>query len=200
MLEKLVEQLPVQKNGRQVLFLDELPWMDTPKSGFMTAFEGFWNTWGCHRKNLMVVVCGSATSWIQDNFINNHGGLYGRVTREIKLSPFTLRECELFYKSRGVRLSRYDIAQSYMVLGGIPYYMMYVDKGMSIGQAVNELFFGERARLKDEYDRLFASVFSKPETMKLIVETLARRHSGWTRQQLIEKTGLDDNGSLSKML
>lgn len=200
MLEKLVEQLPVQKNGRQVLFLDELPWMDTPKSGFMTAFEGFWNTWGCHRKNLMVVVCGSATSWIQDNFINNHGGLYGRVTREIKLSPFTLRECELFYKRRGVRLSRYDIAQSYMVLGGIPYYMMYVDKGMSIGQAVNELFFGERARLKDEYDRLFASVFSKPDMMKLIVETLAKRHSGWTRQQLIEKTGLDDNGSLSKML
>ena len=81
MLEELVERLPVHKNGRQVLFLDELPWMDTPRSGFVTAFEGFWNTWGCHRRNLMVVVCGSATSWIQDNFIENHGGLYGRVTR-----------------------------------------------------------------------------------------------------------------------
>ena len=200
MLEELVEKLPVQKNGRQVLFLDELPWMDTPRSGFVTAFEGFWNTWACHRRNLMVVVCGSATSWIQDNFIDNHGGLYGRVTREIKLSPFTLRECELFYKSRGVRLSRYDIAQSYMVMGGIPYYMTYVDRGMSIGQAVSELFFGDRARLKGEYERLFASVFSKPEEMKLIVETLSKRHAGWTRQQIIEKTGLDDNGTLSKML
>lgn len=200
MLEELVEKLPVHKNGRQVLFLDELPWMDTPRSGFVTAFEGFWNTWACHRRSLMVVVCGSATSWIQDNFIDNHGGLYGRVTREIKLSPFTLRECELFYKSRGVRLSRYDIAQSYMVMGGIPYYMTYVDRWMSISQAVSELFFSDRARLKGEYERLFASVFSKPEEMKLIVETLSKRHAGWTRQQIIEKTGLDDNGTLSKML
>lgn len=200
MLESLIEKLPMQKNGRQVLFLDELPWMDTPRSGFVTAFEAFWNTWGCHRRNLMVIVCGSATSWILDNFIDNHGGLYGRVTKEIKIRPFCLEECELFYKNRDVRLSRYDIVQSYMVMGGIPYYMNYVERGMSINQVVSELFFGEEARLKGEYDRLFASVFSKPEAMKLIVETLATRHAGWSRQQLIEKTGMDDNGTFSSML
>ena len=107
MLSSLMEQK--DHGQRIVIFLDELPWMDTLRSGFVTAFEGFWNNWACHRHNIMVIVCGSATSWIQDNFIDNHGGLYGRVTKEIKLSPFTLSECELFYKSRGVKMSRYDI-------------------------------------------------------------------------------------------
>ena len=102
MLSQLMEQK--DKGQRIVIFLDELPWMDTPRSKFVTAFEGFWNNWACHRHNVMVVVCGSATSWIQDQLIDNHGGLYGRVTREIKLSPFTLRECEQFYRSRGVTM------------------------------------------------------------------------------------------------
>ena len=98
MLSQLMEQK--DKGQRIVIFLDELPWMDTPRSKFVTAFEGFWNNWACHRHNVMVVVCGSATSWIQDKLIDNHGGLYGRVTREIKLSPFTLRECEQLYRWR----------------------------------------------------------------------------------------------------
>ncbi|MCQ2329701.1 MAG: ATP-binding protein [Paludibacteraceae bacterium] len=198
MLSQLLESLD---NGeRQVVFLDELPWLDTPKSGFVMAFEGFWNTWACHRRNLMLIACGSATSWIQDNFINNHGGLYGRTTREIHLAPFTLGECEEFYKSRGVKWSRYYIVQSYMVMGGIPYYMNYVDKGMSIDQAVNALFFDDRARLQGEYDRLFASVFGNPDEMKSIIEVMGKKHSGWTRKEIVDMTGLSDNGTLSKML
>ena len=198
MLSSLMEQK--DQGQRIVIFLDELPWMDTHRSGFVTAFEGFWNNWACHRHNVMVIVCGSATSWIQDNFIDNHGGLYGRVTREIKLSPFTLRECELFYKSRGVKLSRYDIVQSYMVMGGIPYYMNYVGRGMSIGQMVDSLFFGVKPRLENEYERLFASVFSRPAEMKQLVEVLNKRHAGWTRQQLLEQTGMESNEAFSKML
>lgn len=198
MLSQLMELK--DEGQRIVIFLDELPWMDTPRSRFVTAFEGFWNNWACHRHNVMVVVCGSATSWIQDKLIDNHGGLYGRVTREIKLSPFTLKECEQFYKSRGVRMSRYDIVQSYMVMGGIPYYMNYVRSGLSIGQMVDELFFGIKPRLQNEYDRLFASVFSRPENMKRIVEAMYKRHAGWTRQQLLEMTGMESNETFTKML
>lgn len=106
----------------------------------MEETEGFWNTWGCHRKNLMVIVCGSANSWIQDKLINNHGGLYNRVTREMKLSPFTLSECEEFYESSHVRLSRYDTVQSYMIFGGIPYYMGYVNGEWSLAQNIDCLF------------------------------------------------------------
>ena len=198
MLEKLLEEL--DDGNRQLIFLDELPWLDTPRSGFMTAFEGFWNTWGCHRDNVMVVVCGSANSWILDKLVNDHGGLYNRVTYEIKLSPFTLRECEEFYEVNHVKLSRYDIAQSYMILGGVPYYMGYFQSGKSLAQNIDSIFFSKQAKLRDEYDRLFASVFSNPEVMKKIVKLLYTRNAGYTRSEISEKTGIKDGGNLSQCI
>lgn len=190
----------IDDGSRQLVFLDELPWLDSPRSGFLTAFEGFWNTWGCHRKNLMVIVCGSANSWVLDKLVNNHGGLYGRVTYEIKLSPFTLRECEEFYHSRGVHFSRYDITQSYMVFGGIPYYLGYVNKELSFAQNVDNLFFARSAVLKNEYDRLFDSVFTNPEAIKSIVQLLYTRSSGFSRKEITEKLGISDGGTLSRNL
>lgn len=198
MLEKFLEQ--IDDGGRQVVFLDELPWLDTPRSGFITAFEGFWNTWGCHRENLMVVVCGSANSWILDKLINNHGGLYNRVTYEIKLEPFTLAECEEFYDDRQVKLSRYDIAQSYMILGGVPYYMGYFQSGKSLAQNVDNLFFVKNGKLRDEYNRLFASIFSNPEFMKRIVKVLYTKNAGYTRTELAKKLDVKDGGTLSQHL
>jgi len=157
LLEKYLQR--IDDGSRQLVFLDELPWLDTARSGFITAFEGFWNNWGCHRKNLMVIVCGSANSWILDKLINNHGGLYNRVTYEIKLSPFTLKECEELFNDNGVKFSRYDIVQSYMIFGGIPYYMGYMDGRLSLAQNVDKLFFAKGSKLQNEYDRLFDSVF-----------------------------------------
>ena len=185
---------------RQVVFLDELPWLDTPRSGFLTAFEGFWNTWACHRDNVMVIVCGSANSWILDKLINNHGGLYGRTTHIIKLSPFTLNECEQFFKSKNIPISRYDIVQSYMIFGGVPYYLNYFEPQLSLPQNVDRLMFANDGKLKDEYDRLFASVFSSPEDMKAIVECIGRRHSGYMRKEISSFTGIEDSGNLSDKL
>ena len=198
----LLEQflLKIDDGSRQLVFLDELPWLDSPRSGFLRAFEGFWNTWACHRKNLMVIVCGSANSWVLDNLINNHGGLYGRVTYEIKLSPFTLRECEEFYSSRGIVFSRYDIIQSYMIFGGIPYYLGYMKKEQSLAQNVDSLLFSRNGKLKNEYNRLFESVFTNPEAIKEIVRLLYTRNAGFTRKEITEKLGITDGGGLSKNL
>lgn len=198
MLERHLQS--IDNGSRQVVFLDELPWMDTPRSGFITALEAFWNGWAYHRDTMMLVVCGSATSWMTDKLINNYGGLYGRLTSRIKLDPFTLSECERFFQSKGITLSRYDIAQGYMVVGGIPYYLDYIRKGLSLAQNIDRMFFAEGAKLRDEYDRLFASVFSNPEQMKSIVQLLGTRHSGFTRQEILTKTGLDDGGAVTKLL
>ena len=198
LLEKFLQK--IDDGSRQLVFLDELPWLDSPRSGFLRAFEGFWNTWGCHRKNLMVIVCGSANSWVLDKLINNHGGLYGRVTYEIKLPAFTLHECEEFYRSRQVKFSRYDIAQSYMIFGGIPYYLGYIDKELSLAQNVDRLFFSQNGVLKNEYDRLFESVFTNPEKTKTIVRLLYTRNSGFTRKEMAEKLGITDGGTLSNHL
>lgn len=198
LLEKFLQDR--DSGNRQLVFLDELPWLDTPRSGFIRAFEAFWNTWGCHRKNLMVVVCGSANSWIQDKLINNHGGLYNRVTYEIKLAPFNLKECEDLYKSNDVKMSRYDIVQSYMIFGGIPYYMGYINPKLSLAQNIDNLFFKKNAILRDEYNRLFASVFVNPEAVKTIVKLLYTRSIGYTRKEITAKLGITDGGGLSRHL
>lgn len=198
MLEMLLQSKDDGK--RQLVFLDELPWLDTAKSGFITAFEAFWNTWGCHRDNLIVIVCGSATSWILDKLINNHGGLYNRVTYEIKLSPFTLLECEEYFQNENIKFSRYDIVQCYMITGGLPYYLSYFQKGMSLAQNIDRLFFSKGGKLKGEYDRLFASIFNNPDMMKSIIKLLSTRSAGYTRNVISEKTGYSAGGTLTEAL
>lgn len=198
MLEMFLES---KDNGqRQLVFLDELPWMDTQRSGFVTAFEGFWNTWGCSRNNLMVVVCGSSTSWILNKLINSHGGLYNRITYEIKLSPFTLKECEEFYKYNKIKMSKYDITQAYMIMGGIPYYMNYFEKGLSLAQNIDQLFFNSNAFLRYEYDRLFDSVFANPDMVRAIVECISTKNCGCTRSEITNITGYSSGGTFSEAL
>ena len=198
MLEMLLQEKDTGE--RQVVFIDELPWMDTARSGFITGLEAFWNGWACHRKNLMLIVCGSANSWILNKLINNHGGLYNRVTREIKLEPFSLLECEQLFADRGVALSRYDIVQSYMLLGGIPYYLNYLGRGKSLAQNIDTLFFAKNAVFRGEYDRLFASAFTNPETMKKIVGFLSAKSAGFNRKEIVSGTGISDGGMLSDAL
>ena len=197
-LEQLLTKL--DDGSRQVVFIDELPWMDTPKSGFLSAFENFANGWCSGRDNMMLIVCGSATSWIQKNLSNNRGGLYGRLTCEMKLSPFTLKECEEYFAAEQIEMSRYDIVQSYMVFGGIPYYLSYFRKGLSFEGNTDSLLFGRNPKLKDEFNRLFSAIFDNAKSCKKIVRLLATRHSGFTREEIATKTGLPLGGGLSEML
>lgn len=197
-----LEQLLTQRDdgSRQVVFLDELPWMDTPRSGFLPAFENFWNGWCAARDNILLIVCGSATSWILGNLTRNKGGLYGRLTDEIKLSPFTLRECEEYFESMGIELSRYDIARAYMVFGGIPYYLSYFRRGMSLERNIDAILFGRKPRLNDEFNRLFGAIFKNADDCKKIIRLLASRHSGFTREEIAQETGLPLGGGLTTTL
>mgnify|MGYP002525422185 CR=1 FL=1 len=185
---------------RQLIFIDELPWMDTPRSKFLMAFENFWNTWGAWHNHVMVVVCGSATSWMLDNLVNSKGGLYDRLTCQIKLSPFTLGECKRFFESKGIIMSDYDLIESYMIVGGIPYYLDYFKRGKSLAQNIDALFFCRNAKLESEFIRLFASLFINPDDYMKVVKLLAKRHTGFTRDEIVEKLGFTSGGTFSKML
>ncbi len=197
-LEQLL--LKLDDGSRQVVFIDELPWMDTPRSGFLPAFENFWNGWCSRRDNMMLIVCGSATSWILSNLSRSRGGLYGRLTDEIKLSPFTLKECEEYFAHAQIELSRYDIVQAHMVFGGIPYYLSYFEKGLSFERNTDKLLFGKNPRLKDEFNRLFNAVFGNSEDCKKIIRLLATRHGGFTREEIANATGLPFGGGLTDTL
>ena len=188
------------KQERQVVFIDELPWMDTPRSGFITALEHFWNGWGAGRENLMLIVCGSATSWISDKLLNNKGGLFDRTTDEIRLRPFTLGECEKYYKANDIVMSKYDQVQCYMATGGIPYYISMLQKGKSLAQNIAHLFFAPTAKLAFEFDRLYSSLFTNAEDCKKIVRQLAKKRQGFTRKEIQAATRLSDGGGLSATL
>lgn len=196
----LIATINKNPNKRQVVFIDELPWMDTPRSMFVAALEHFWNGWGAGIPQLMLIVCGSATAWISDKLLHNKGGLYGRMTREIKLHPFTLLEAELFYKNKGILLNRYAQMQLYMMLGGIPYYMSYVQKGMSVEQLVDYLFAEKNGKLRDELDQLFVSLFTNHADCMKIIRLLSNRKTGYTRKEIAEKTNLPYGGGLTKTL
>lgn len=183
-----------------VVFFDELPWLDGPRSNFMPAFEHFCNDWVLARKDVKLIVCGSATSWVLDKLVYNKGGLYGRVTLPLPVVPFTLRECREFFQDGGYAMDDYDIVQSYMAFGGIPYYLDQFRRGYSVPQNFDVLLYGSQAPLRDEFDRLFASQFTHPEELQKIVTLLARRRSGYTRDEIAQKCGFTSGGGLTRML
>ena len=198
LLEKL---LTIKNDGnRQVVFIDEMPWLDTPRSNFVSAFEHFWNGWGARQQQLLLIVCGSATSWMKQTLINQTGGLYNRVTREIRLKPFSLRDTEDLLRHNGVRWSRFDIAQFYMIAGGVPQYINYVSPQNSLPQAVDAMCFAEQAPLKQEFERLFGSLFSNAEEYEQLIRLIGKTHIGLTRQQIIEQGYKTDGGALSNLL
>ena len=190
----------VKTKGRKVIFFDELPWLDNAKAGFLSAFEYFWNTYASSQKDIFLVICGSATSWIMNKIIKNRGGLHNRVTRQIWLEPFTLNETEQFLKSKKMTLSRFQIAECYMILGGIPYYLEQLEKSLSLSQNVDNLFFKKNATLRNEYSQLYASLFKSPEKYMQIIETLAKKRKGLTRDDIVKYSNISNGGGLTTML
>jgi len=188
------------KEKKQVVFFDEMPWMDRQKSGFLPAFEWFWNSWGSSRENLVFIVCGSATSWMIDKLDNNKGGLFNRQTCRLYLEPFNLHDTELYLKSRDIYWSRYDITVCYMIMGGIPYYLKLLDRSLSLNENIDALFFKKRSELWDEFEHLYNTLFSNSDNYIRIVEALSKKRSGLTRNEISKASGVAANGVLSKML
>lgn len=188
------------KNQKSVVFFDEMPWMDTGRSDFLSAFEYFWNSWGSSQNQLMFIVCGSATTWITNKLLHNKGGLYNRATQRIYLHPFTLHETEQYLKSRKIRWNRYDITECYMSMGGIPFYLKQLDPTLTYTQNIDRLFFSPRAILRDEFQNLYRSLFKNAETYEQIVMALGTKRMGLTRSEISKITGIAQNGKLGTML
>ena len=198
--EQLREYLSSLDKERIVVFLDELPWLDTPKSNFLAAFSYFWNSWGAGNTKLKLFVCGSATTWMVSKLIGDKGGMHGRVNRQIYLRPFTLGETEKFLQSKGIEWSRYQITEMYMALGGIPYYLDMLDASLSPNQNIDYLFFHEGAPLRIEYDFIFRSLFKDSVSYRSVVELLSKRAVGMTRGEIQEHLKIKSGGQLSEVL
>ena len=184
---------------KQVVFIDEMPWLDTPKSGFISALEFFWNQHASAMNNVLLIACGSASSWIKKKLINARGGLYNRVTQRINLLPFNLYETELFLNELGVKLPRQQIVELYMAMGGIPFYLKEIVKGKSATQHIDATCFSPQGLLYAEYTQLYHSLFKNADQHINIIEALASKPQGMTRLAIALKTQLSE-GSLSRTL
>ena len=191
---------PKIKKQKKVIFIDEFPWLHTPRSGFREAFEHFWNMWASKQKNLIVVICGSAAAWMIKNIVNNRGGLHNRVTSKIRLLPFNLMETEAFLKSRHVQLDRYQIIQLYMVMGGVPQYLKMINRGESITQTIEHICFSKDGFLKDEFNNLFLSLFNNAHEHIAVIKALAKKGNVLTRNEIIQQCTLKTGGGTTQLL
>jgi AAA+ ATPase superfamily predicted ATPase len=197
---QLTEHIESVKENKKIVFFDELPWFDTHGSGFIQALEHFWNSWASARNDIVLIVCGSAASWMINKLINDSGGLHNRITKRIKLVPFTLNECELYLQSKNSVLDRYQIIQLYMVLGGIPFYWDDVNPNRSAMQNISDICFSENGLLRTEYVNLFRSLFKNFVKHERIISALGQKAMGLTREEILETTGLPDAGSSTRIL
>jgi AAA+ ATPase superfamily predicted ATPase len=199
--QMLIQYLtPLIKKERKVIFFDEFPWINSPRSGFLPAFENFWNSWASKEKNLVVVICGSAASWMIKKVINNRGGLHNRVTRRIRLLPFTVAETAEYLKARKVKLDKYQILQIYMAMGGIPQYLKEIEPGYSAAQVIDKLCFTKDGLLNDEFKNLYYSLFDSAENHIDIIRALAQKGKGMTRSEIIETCKLTSGGYTTQLL
>lgn len=197
-LQRLLETYNI--SGKKVVFFDEMPWMDTPKSDFVSALENFWNGWANMRDDIVLVACGSATSWMVDKLLHNQGGLFNRITQKLYLRPFKLSEMEQYLDEKHFGWNRYQIAQCYMILGGIPFYLTLLNPKLSLLSNIDELFFADaHAMLRTEYNELYSTLFKRPDNYLAVIRMLTERKEGFTRKEINEKTKLG-GAALSKIL
>lgn len=196
-LETYLESLP---EGEKIVFIDELPWLDTVRSRFVGALEHFWNDWASARNDIKLIVCGSATSWMIDNIINNRGGLHNRKTHQIYIAPFTLHESEQYFRTYGFGYRQKEIAECQMVMGGVAYYYSLMKPQESVAQNVDRLFFAANGELTQEFDNLYRSLFKQAGDHITIVTELAKKAKGLTRKQILEQTRLNNNEKFTKTL
>lgn len=197
MLERCIE---AKKEGPKIIFIDELPWFDTRGAKFVSALEHFWNDWASYRKDIKLIVCGSATSWMLSKVINSRGGLHNRVTHSIRLAPFSLGETEMFFKAKGFSYGRAEILETYMSIGGVAYYLSLFERGKSAVENIDNLCFSRKGELHDEFRRIFNSLYFKADKHIDTIEALKTKRKGLTREEISAAAGITGNGNLTKIL
>lgn len=198
LLHEAIEK--VEKGRKIILFFDEVPWLASPRSKFLNALEHFWNRYISRNNDVIMIICGSAASWIIRNIINNKGGLHGRVTRKLRLLPFTLLETEKYLRSRHIELDRKQIIDIYMTIGGVPKYLSYIARGKSAAQIINDVCFSLNGGLYNEFDNLYKSLFENYEHHVAIVKALAKAVEGLTKDELLDRVKLASGGSSSRII
>lgn len=196
-LKKFLSNKRVKR--KKVVFFDELPWIASARSKFLQNFSHFWNDWA-EKNEVVIIICGSAASWMVTNVVHHKGGLHNRITQFIQLKPFTLSETAEYFEKQKINLTNYQITQLYLIMGGVPHYLKEVEKGLSVSQIIDKLCFSDFGLLKDEYSKLLTSLYKQSDIHDVILRSLGQKWQGLTRQDIVKISGLNDGGSINRAL
>ncbi len=197
LLRQQIEKLKTDK--KIILFFDELPWLASKRSKFLEALDYLWNRHLSRNDKIVLVVCGSAASWMLKKVINNKAGLYGRLTKQIRLLPFTLTETEAFLQAKNIDLDRKQIIELYMAMGGVPKYLNYITRGKSAIKNINAICFSPDGPLFSEFYKLYHSLFDNHEHHVNIIKALAEKPAGMTKEDILKKINLQSGGSTTTL-
>ncbi len=197
----LLQQCLLSKKGKKkkVVFFDEFPWINTSKSGFVETFAHFWNSWASEN-NVLIIVSGSAATWMIKNIVNGKGGLHNRISQTINLKPFQLQQTKEMLFGMGIKATQTQIAELYMILGGVPYYISLLKKNKSIYQNIDALLFEENGKLVNEYQNLLPSLFDNATNHLAVLDSLASKWKGLSRNELTTIYKKADGGGLTEVL
>lgn len=187
-----------KSKGKIILFFDELPWLATPRSEFLNIIDHCWNRYLSDDNRIILIVCGSAASWMIKKVIQNKGGLHGRLTATIRLLPFTIDEVEQFLLNKKIAINRIQLIEIYMAIGGVAKYLTYIQKGQSALQIISQLCFN--GPLFKEFDELYSSLFTNHTRHITIIKALASKPSGLNKNELCHLTHFTSGGGINTIL
>lgn len=181
-----------------ILFFDELPWLASGRSRFVQALDYYWNRHWSDMPHIKLIVCGSAASWMIHHVVNHRGGLHNRLSGQIALSPFDLKETKAFLHSKSIQYTDNQILEIFMALGGIPYYLNFLKKNLSVAQNIDQLCFQNKGKLVDEFTQLYQSLFKHAESYEELIRIIASKRNGIERREILKKTKLSTDGGRLK--
>jgi len=190
----------LDKRSKKVIFIDELPWVSTARSGFLQLLAHLWNDYLSKEKHFVLVVCGSSSSWLARKIVNDKGGLHNRLTDLINLQPFNISETKAFLKSLNIKLSHQEISKLYMTFGGVPFYLEQIRKGESAGVAIERICFAKEGVLKNEYDNLYKALFKNAANHESVILALSKKPMGLTREEIIAKSKIKAGGIYTRTM
>ncbi|MEI8295110.1 MAG: ATP-binding protein [Alphaproteobacteria bacterium] len=181
------------REGRVTILFDEISWMGSQDPTFLGQLKNAWDMEFKKNPRLILVLCGSVSTWIEENIIKSTG-FFGRISSYINLEELTLPECNQFLEAQGFRTSDYEKLKVISVTGGIPWYLEQIQPQLSSDQNIKNLCFRKDGILVTEFDMIFHDLFiKKSENYKRIVNALSKGSSTFNdlcQELLYEKGGV----------
>ena len=180
------------KQGRVIVLFDEISWMGFKDPNFLGKLKASWDVHFKKNPKLILILCGSASAWIEKNIISSSGFL-GRISYTLTLEELSLSECNEFWKKYGNRISAYEKFKVLSVIGGVPRYLEEVAPAKTAEENINNLCFKKGGMLVREFENIFSDLFStRSDTYKKIAKLLvdgSLEYNDICKKLKVEKTG-----------